>query len=92
VFLEAQVQNVTAGHLCLEKVALEPSPMFRMSSLNSVIDPCGDGDDDSETPVFGKINLLQPQDSRQYLFSLTPRDPFCETPFRPKTLGTNFYL
>lgn len=68
VFLEAQVQNVTSGHLCLEKVALEPSPMFRMASLNSVVM------NKKEVPVFGKINFLQPQDSRQYLFSLTPRN------------------
>ena len=66
VFLEAQVQNVTSGPLCLEKVGLEPSPMFRVMSLNQ--------DDDSGKLVFGKVNVLQPQDSRQYLFSLTPRN------------------
>ena len=71
VFLEAQVQNVTSGHLCLEKVSLEPSPMFRMASLNSI---AVDGDAEKEVPVFGRINFLQPQDSRQYLFSLTPRN------------------
>jgi hypothetical protein len=38
VFLEAQVQNVTSGHLCLEKVGLEPSPMFKMASLNTIKD------------------------------------------------------
>ncbi len=59
---------MTSGHLCLEKVALEPSPMFRMASLNSVVM------NKKEVPVFGKINFLQPQDSRQYLFSLTPRN------------------
>ena len=69
VFLEAQVQNVTSGHLCLEKVSLEPSPMFRMASHNPI-----SGGDEKEAPVFGKINFLQPQDSRQYLFSLTPRN------------------
>lgn len=38
VFLEAQVQNVTSGYLCLEKVALEPSPMFKVSALNTIKD------------------------------------------------------
>ncbi len=70
--MEAQVQNVTSGNLCLEKVALEPSPMFRMASLNSLINR--EGLNEKEIPVFGKINFLQPQDSRQYLFSLTPRN------------------
>ena len=45
--------------------------MFRMASLNSVT---VDGDAEKEVPVFGRINFLQPQDSRQYLFSLTPRN------------------
>ena len=30
VFLEAQVQNITVGPLCLEKVGLDPSPMFKV--------------------------------------------------------------
>lgn len=28
VYLEAGVQNITSGPLCLEKVELEPSPYF----------------------------------------------------------------
>lgn len=70
VFLEAQVQNVTAGPLCLEKVGLDPSPMFRVSALNSVME----AEADDTRLVFGKYNYLQPQDSRQYLFCLTPRN------------------
>ena len=31
-----QVQNVTNWPLCLEKVALEPSPMFKVTSLNTI--------------------------------------------------------
>ena len=31
VFLEAQVQNITVGPLCLEKVGLDPSPMFKVN-------------------------------------------------------------
>jgi len=73
VFLEAQVQNVTAGPLCLEKVGLDPSPMFKVTSLNQVMDSRGNVQDD-QIHVFGKYNYLQPQDSRQYLFCLTPRN------------------
>lgn len=36
VFLEAQVQNVTNGNLSLEKVLLEPSQLFGVTSLNNV--------------------------------------------------------
>ena len=76
VFLEAQVQNVTAGPLCLEKVGLEPSPMFRVMPLNHL--PSSDSTEEIEQEeknlVFGHVNYLQPQDSRQYLFCLTPRN------------------
>jgi len=72
VFLEAQVQNVTAGPLCLEKVGLDPSPMFKVTSLNQVIGL--DGNVQAEKHVFGRYNYLQPQDSRQYLFCLTPKN------------------
>jgi len=78
VFLEAQVQNVTNWPLCLEKVGLEPSPMFKVTSLNSVASdesssgPQGQGQAPAPL-VFGKVNFLKPQDSRQYLFSLSPR-------------------
>merc|ERR1712223_336242 len=72
VFLEAQVQNVTAGPLCLEKVGLDPSPMFKVTSLNQVIDQAGNAQ--AEKHVFGRYNYLQPQDSRQYLFCLTPKN------------------
>ena len=68
VFLEAQVQNVTLGPLCLEKVGLDPSPMFKVTSLNQVLD------DTQDRHVFGRYNYLQPQDSRQYLFCLTPKN------------------
>ncbi|KAK6630139.1 hypothetical protein RUM44_005690 [Polyplax serrata] len=60
VFLEAQVQNKTAGAIHLEKVSFETSHLFRVSSLNSksVVKP-GDG-------------LLQPEECRQYLYCLSP--------------------
>ncbi len=85
VFLEAQVQNVTLGPLCLEKVSLEPSQLFDVASLNETAADGGDSDLDSDdgnsssdkkkktVSVFGRVNCIQPQDSRQYLFCLTPR-------------------
>lgn len=65
VYLEAQVQNITSGPITLEQVALESSQQFTVKSLNE----CGDG-----LSVFGDITLLQPQESCQYLYCLTPRE------------------
>ncbi|KAK8774003.1 hypothetical protein V5799_011465 [Amblyomma americanum] len=64
VYLEAQLQNITSTPICLEKVALEPSPHFSVCQLNT----CGDSQS-----VFGPVNFLNPHDTRQYLFSLSPR-------------------
>lgn len=66
VFLEAQVQNVTGGPICLERVALECSPTFDLCSLNTV---------DSDKSVFGSMNLLRPGAACQYLYRLIPKGP-----------------
>ncbi|XP_050699309.1 trafficking protein particle complex subunit 13-like [Eriocheir sinensis] len=66
VYLEAGVQNITSGPLCLEKVELEPSPYFSVTSMNK-ISPC------SNTLVFGRMNVVNPHDTRQYLYCLKPR-------------------
>lgn len=64
VYLEAQLQNITSSPISLEKVALEPSPHFNVCQLNG----CADGQS-----IFGQVNFLNPHDTRQYLFSLSPR-------------------
>lgn len=64
IFLEAQLQNITSNPVTLAKVSLEPSSQFQVAALNQ--DAAGDS-------IFGEVNLLNPQDSRQYLFSLTPK-------------------
>ncbi|XP_014209609.1 trafficking protein particle complex subunit 13 [Copidosoma floridanum] len=71
VYVEAQIQNLTAGPICLEKVALESSHLFTVSIL--------DTNDDNES-IYGKVNLLDSGHSRQYLYCLRPqlslaRDP-----------------
>lgn len=65
VYLEAQVQNITSGPIMLEQVALESSAHFTVKSLN---------ESDSGESVFGDIPLLQPQESCQYLYCLTPKE------------------
>lgn len=64
VYLEAQVQNITVGPICLEKVALESSHLFSVSALNTAA---------TGESVFGKVNVLQPQASRQFLYCLAPQ-------------------
>ncbi|PSN39245.1 Trafficking protein particle complex subunit 13 [Blattella germanica] len=64
VYLEAQVQNITTGPICLEKVSLESSHLFTVTALNAT--PNGDS-------VFGRVNVLQPQASRQFLYCLAPQ-------------------
>jgi trafficking protein particle complex subunit 13 len=64
VYLEAQVQNITSGPITLEQVSLESSQQFTVKSLNEI---------DGNQTVFGEITLLQPQESCQYLYCLTPK-------------------
>lgn len=65
VYLEAQVQNITSGPITLEEVLLESSQQFSVKSLNEI---------ESGVSVFGDITLLQPQESCQYLYCLTPKE------------------
>ncbi|XP_063364243.1 trafficking protein particle complex subunit 13 [Cydia amplana] len=65
VYLEAQVQNITSGPITLDQVSLESSQQFTVKSLN---------EDENGDSVFGDVTLLQPQESCQYLYCLTPRE------------------
>ncbi|KAJ2949010.1 hypothetical protein O0L34_g5950 [Tuta absoluta] len=65
VYLEAQVQNITSGPITLEQVSLESSQQFTVKSLNEI---------DDNISVFGDVTLLQPQESCQYLYCLTPKE------------------
>jgi len=69
VFLESQIKNITNGPIFLEKVALEPSQLFKVLALNDVPlhdNPWLDGQ------VFGGVNVIQPGEIRQYLYCLQP--------------------
>ncbi|RUS20789.1 hypothetical protein BC937DRAFT_94383 [Endogone sp. FLAS-F59071] len=78
VFLEAQVQNVATNPMFLERMRFEPAEHFAFRDLNFVISPSNDSATVVPTPapsVFGIHNYLNPQDIRQYLYLLTPKDP-----------------
>ncbi|KAI8149512.1 hypothetical protein BJV82DRAFT_588327 [Fennellomyces sp. T-0311] len=66
VFLEAQLQNVSAGPMFLERMKFEASEHFSFQDMNTIV-----GTDEL---VFGH-HFIHPQDVRQYLYMLTPRDP-----------------
>ncbi|XP_070564282.1 trafficking protein particle complex subunit 13-like [Ptychodera flava] len=67
VYLEAQIQNITNGPMVMDKVTLEPSALYTAQELNSV-----PNSSEGET-TFGNLNYLNPMDTRQYLFCLTPK-------------------
>ena len=69
VFLEAQVQNITQSTITMDRVTLEPSATFTVSSLTAE-------DSTEQDPVSGLVSrglCLQSGDSWQYLFCLRPR-------------------
>ncbi|XP_063819260.1 trafficking protein particle complex subunit 13 isoform X2 [Pseudophryne corroboree] len=72
VFLEAQIQNITTSPMFMEKVSLEPSMMYNVTELNSVVKD-GEG-----LSTFGTKTYLQPMDTRQYLYCLKPKPEFAE--------------
>jgi len=65
VFLEAQVQNITQSTITIDRVTLEPSHTFTVTSLKA--------EPSSDQGVVARGLCLQIQDSWQYLFCLRPR-------------------
>ncbi|CAH0382909.1 unnamed protein product [Bemisia tabaci] len=64
IFLEAQIQNITTGPICLEKVSLESSDLFKVLNLNLL---------ENGDSVFGHINMMPVQTTRQFLYCLLPQ-------------------
>lgn len=58
-----QIQNITAGPICLESVELESSESYTAKSLNTL--PNGES-------VFKSKNMLEPQNSCQFLYCIRP--------------------
>ncbi|XP_018332544.1 trafficking protein particle complex subunit 13 [Agrilus planipennis] len=63
VYLEAQVQNITSGPIFLERVELDATHLFNVASVN--VKKQGGS-------IFGKLTMLQPQATCQYLYCLSP--------------------
>lgn len=56
-----QIQNITAGPICLESVELESSESYTVHSLNTL--PNGES-------VFKSRNMLEPNNSCQFLYCI----------------------
>ncbi|XP_060576293.1 trafficking protein particle complex subunit 13-like isoform X2 [Ruditapes philippinarum] len=67
VYLEVQIQNITPGPVYMEHVRLDPSNLYKSEELNSLEKKQGPGN------VFGKVDYLNPMDTRQYLYCLAPK-------------------
>lgn len=63
VYLEAQIQNITAGPICLESVELQNTDKYCVTSLNTL---------SNGESVFKSKNMLQPQNSCQFLYCIKP--------------------
>ncbi|KAL4236616.1 Trafficking protein particle complex subunit 13 [Mactra antiquata] len=67
VYLEVQIQNITPGPVYMEHVRLDPSNTYRSEELNTLEGVKSPGN------VFGRVDYLNPADTRQYLYCLTPK-------------------
>lgn len=63
VYLEVQIQNITAGPICLETVELQNTDKYTVTSLNTL---------SNGESVFKSKNMLQPQNSCQFLYCIKP--------------------
>lgn len=78
IFLEAQIMNKTVGTICLESVELQSSEKYSVQSLNTLADG---------RSVFGAQNMLQTNNSCQFLYCIKPR-PELEANLRALQLET----
>lgn len=61
ILMEAQIQNKTNCTICLEKVELQNTEKYTVSSLNNL---------DNGESVFGAKNMLQPNNTCQFLYCI----------------------
>uniref|UniRef100_A0A914UZB3 Trafficking protein particle complex subunit 13 n=1 Tax=Plectus sambesii TaxID=2011161 RepID=A0A914UZB3_9BILA len=78
VYLEAQIQNTSAIPMVLERISLEPSELYDCNELNPPRAPF------SETPIEGP-SYLSPQDTRQFLYCLSPKKEYTLKSYRGVT-------
>ena len=71
VFLEVHIQNLTPDALWLERMRFESADGWDGQDAN--LSTGASEISDSATIFSGSMALLQPQDTRQYVYTLSPR-------------------
>lgn len=70
IFLEVHIQNLTQDAIYFERMRLECTDGWEAVDGNSFLD-----EDGNKTSIYsGSMALLQPQDMRQYVYILTPKN------------------
>lgn len=82
IYLETLFQNLTTLPIQLKSVKLE-SADFEVSSLNFLKST----NEQEEQWIFGKVNRLDPNESRQYLFTLRPKSEIRLIPSAIKSIS-----
>lgn len=73
VFLEVHIQNLTQDAIYFERMRLECTDEWETVDANMLPDP---DNSKGQTSIFsGNMTLMKPQDTRQYLYILTPKVP-----------------
>ena len=76
VYLEAQVQNITASSMAMVGVTLDPSQFYEVIDLNTK-QQAQIKSDNYETELEEELTFgsayLNPMDTRQYLYKLLPK-------------------
>lgn len=77
VFLEVHVQNLTSEPLCFERMKLDCVEGWSVEDANLPSTTSEENIQDSAlsalTVFSGSMGIMQPQDTRQYLFILSPK-------------------
>jgi len=68
VFLEVHIQNLTSEPMWFERMIFEPAPGWRVQDANLL-------PDSQESLFSGAMAMMQPQDTRQYVYILNETDP-----------------
>ena len=63
IYLQAQIQNITNVPMVMENVSFEPSSQYKVTDMNSA------------SYSFDGISYMNPRDTRQYIYKLTPENP-----------------
>lgn len=69
VLLELQIQNLSSIPLCLDQMKLEQNELFLVQDLNR-----SPSLNQNDPPSVFASKIIQPQDTRQYLYLLEPKD------------------